>query len=133
MKKFFYALWIAMACLAVSVPAHAYSEEMAQLADLLNQQAGDDQDIREVSYDGSSLILTMNVERNGDLYEMISSATPNEVKEYMLPGFKASLTQEVCELLATYLMTYDANLIIRIPRDANKPFDMVITPEDLSN
>lgn len=115
--------------------AMAYSEEMAQLAKLMNEQTLLTQDgLKYVEYDGHNLILTIdNNYFSADTASMLEDITDKEaLRQIVKEQLCNTLDQETKMLFANLLTTYDSNLELRVQLSNGNSFSVVITPDDLS-
>jgi len=114
--------------------AEAYSDEMAQLAGIMNEQTAGKDGIKSVEYDGHNLILIIdNNYFPADTASMLESVTDNEaLKPIVKEQLCHTLDQDTKMLFASLLSTYDSNLELRVQLSNGNSFSVVITPDDLS-
>ena len=130
MKTLFIGIGIAIcAMFDTTDPAQAYSEEMAQIAQVINAELKNDPDLEKVEYDGTNLVFTM---KPSEEYNVLSLFAGKEreamLKAMMLSGLTEN--QEEGEMMKQIMKQFKTGLKFRIPID-NKIEELVITPEEL--
>lgn len=135
MKKFFSTLLIAAIALIASVNASAYSEEMAQIAQMLNEQTGGSNGIESVAYDGQNLVINMMPGlTSGEEDELLNQVEePDALKPIILSSFAESLGSEGRQNFAQVLQMFGANLKLNMPLKSGKILTFNFTPSDLAN
>lgn len=133
--KNFSTLLIAAIALIASVNASAYSEEMAQIAQMLNEQTGGSNGIESVAYDGQNLVINMMPGlTSGEEDELLNQVEePDALKPIILSSFAESLGSEGRQNFAQVLQMFGANLKLNMPLKSGKILTFNFTPSDLAN
>lgn len=133
MRKIITATILAIAAICAPINARAYSQEMEQLAQILN---GQDTSIQKVEYDGENLIFTFSPSVfNQDDLEMLNEI--DDIADFqafmaeIMPGEKI-LDHETAQLLSQILSEYHTNMKFRLPKANGQYLTLTFTPEELS-
>lgn len=134
MKKILLGLTMALVALCLPVQASAYSEEMAQLAEMLNKELAQDSSVQSVKYDGTNMIFTLNVkgQLSADEINVMSLVlgTP-EGKAMIVPQIKQTLGGgDDAKLFFQVLQSTNTGLEFRMDT-GEKVLTFNLKPEDL--
>lgn len=134
MKKILLGLTMALVAICLPVQASAYSEEMAQLAEMLNKELTQDNSVQSVKYDGTNMIFTLNVkgQLSADEINLMSLVlgTP-EGKAMIVPQIKQMLGgDDDAKLFFQVLQSANTGLELRLDA-GEKVFTFNLEPGDL--
>ncbi len=121
MKKFLLSIAM-LAAVAFAMPqtASAYSEQMAQIAQMINtelQKEGDDT-ISAISYDGDNLVFTLKTGLDGLSQDLF--------KGVFIENFKNEGGAEFVQVMEAF----NVNLKVVVP-DGDSTYEFIVTPADL--